>query len=282
MIKFRDQVPSVYSKASRDFQYLGWLIDIVLNYIKHNVDNLYDLPNTQANPKLTELLAMTLGFKVRRNYDSAQLKALVAVLPRILRFKGTKTAIDIVGNALLSASGASGKFSSKISDSNSYELEVIFPIDLIDVALFTDLLPYILPVGMTCHIIRRNEEQFNCDTELDYEDKIVATWVSDLDYEDKEAQIAPGLSNMFAVGETDPAFSNYFDSNVNKLNIGLLDNSIIPMVFRPMEHTASENSNKDTDDSYTLEQNEYGYTVVIDKYTQETVDGDTTTIIGGD
>ena len=76
MIKFANQVPSVYPSASRDFQYLGWLIDIVLNSVKHNVDDLYDLPNNQADIKLTELLALTLGFKVKRNYDQKQLSAL--------------------------------------------------------------------------------------------------------------------------------------------------------------------------------------------------------------
>ena len=69
MIKFREQVPSVYTNASRDFQYLSWLIDVVLNSVKHNVDTIYDLPNVKHDAKLSELLAMTLGFKVKRNYD---------------------------------------------------------------------------------------------------------------------------------------------------------------------------------------------------------------------
>ena len=90
MIKFKNLVPSVYPNASRDFQYLCWLIDIVLNSVKHTVDDLYDLPNSKADPKLTELLAMTLGFKVKRNYDQDQLRALVAALPRILKYKGLR------------------------------------------------------------------------------------------------------------------------------------------------------------------------------------------------
>ena len=49
MIKFYEQVPAVYPSASRDFQYLCWLIDIVLNSVKHNVDDLYDLPNSKTS-----------------------------------------------------------------------------------------------------------------------------------------------------------------------------------------------------------------------------------------
>ena len=132
MIKFYDQVPSVYPNASRDFQYLCWLIDIVLNNVKHNVDDMYDLPNSKTDPRLTELLAMTLGFKVKRNYNQKQLAALVAALPKILKYKGTETAITYAGNALIAASGAIGNFKSKIVDG---ELQVTLPEDLVDTAL---------------------------------------------------------------------------------------------------------------------------------------------------
>ena len=40
MIKLQELTPSVYYEQSRDFQFIGRLYDIVLNYIKTNADNL--------------------------------------------------------------------------------------------------------------------------------------------------------------------------------------------------------------------------------------------------
>lgn len=236
LIKFQEQVPSIYPSASRDFQYLGWLINIVLNSVKHNVDDLYDLPNSKADPRLTELLAMTLGFKVKRNYNQEQLKALVAALPRILKYKGTKTAIDMAGNALIAASGAIGDFTSEVSDG---ELTVTLPKSLIDISLFTDLLPYILPAGMTCHIVRKNQVDKNYQTKLVQQNSMLAEWVPDLGWDDTKHTVT-GLANMFSTGYSFEPYANFIDNEGNRplndklisnnrvLNTGLLDNNIIP------------------------------------------------------
>lgn len=240
MIKFNEQVPSVYPSASRDFQYLSWLIDIVLNSVKHNVDRLYDLPNVKTDARLNELLAMTLGFKVKRNYDQKQLAALVAVLPRILKYKGTQTAVDVAGNALIAAAGAVGSFSGTVTDG---ELKVMLPKDLIDISLFTDLLPYILPAGMTCRIIRTNQVQQGNITKLGYQDIMLAEWIQDLDW-DTTKQNSTGLATMFDVPNTpdeqEPTFANFKNSNPEVFNAGLLDNSTIPMVTAPMSHPLPE------------------------------------------
>ena len=242
MIKFCDCVPSVYPNASRDFQFLSRLIDIVLNSVKHNVDDVYDLPNSAADHKLTELLAMTLGFKVKRNYDKNQLRALVAALPRILKYKGTKTAVDMAGNALISASGASGDFLSEIVDG---ELKVYFPLDLVDITLFTDLLDYILPAGMTYHLVRENRENRTHETKLSYDDrKLLASFVPDVSF-DADTISVVGLSSMFDQNNSF-TLANFIDSNISAPNVGLLDNSIIPMLIYPLvnnsEYTTELNS----------------------------------------
>ena len=160
MINLYNQVPSVYTSASRDFQYMCWLFNIVLNSVKHNVDGLYTLPNIGSDPKLTELLAMTLGFKVKRNYDEKQLTALVTILPTVLKYKGTKKAIEMAARALVKATGSLGEAKVSIKDT---VVEVTLPKDLIDVSLFLDLLDYILPAGMSCRVIRKNEESNDID-----------------------------------------------------------------------------------------------------------------------
>ena len=269
MIKFSNQVPSVYTNTSRDFQYLCWLFDIVLNSVKHNVDNIYNLPNNKAEPKLTELLALTLGFKIKRNYDQNQLSALVAALPRILKYKGTKTAVDMAGNALIAASGASGYFKSETCDDTDEldkgELRVTFPVGLIDISLFTDLLEYILPAGMTCKIVRKNEMLQTTTTELKYEDSSIANWIHDLDWqpEDQPNSTLPGLANMFDVYSRDANFSNYL-RNTDMPNVGLLDNTIIPNIYGPMT-----GSYQPAEAGYTVEQNSDGTAVIIEECAEE-------------
>jgi hypothetical protein len=152
MIKIKDQLPSIYYDASRDFQILGHLYEVVLNYTKTNADMLYLLPNgIEADTRSTEMLATTLGFRLKRNYDKEQLAALVSIFPRLLKIKGTKGAVDLAGNALVKASGLPGTFT---SDLKGHVLTVKIPIELSDITLFMDLLPYILPFGIRVSIIR--------------------------------------------------------------------------------------------------------------------------------
>ena len=218
MIKFREQVPSVYTDASRDFQYLTWLFDIVLNSVKHNVDSIYDLPNIKVGSRLTELLAMTLGFKVKRNYDQKQLAALVAVLPRVLKYKGTEIAIDTVCNALIGASGSTGNHSTSIANN---ELKITLPKGLIDVSLITDLIPYILPAGMTYRIERKDQIVRGFIDNYYQGGTVCAKWVPDIALDNTE--MVTGLSAMFNP-ETDknPVFANFTDQVNIAPNIGLL------------------------------------------------------------
>ena len=234
MIKFFDQVPTIYPSASLDFQYLGWLINIVLNSVKHNVDDLYDLPNTKMDPRLTELLAMTLGFKVKRNYDKKQLAALVSIIPSILKCKGTIKAIDMACNALLIASGVTGIARINIQEGSNC-LEVMLPEDLVDITLFMDLLPYILPAGMACKIVRKTQVQLGLNTEVAYEDILRADWYYDLDLSSKvdekelSKHYATGLATLFDVdANNSPTFAGILADNT--LNEGLLSNSVIPLL----------------------------------------------------
>lgn len=230
MIKFSEQVPSIYPNASRDFQYLGWLIDIVLNSVKHNVDSLYQLPILTDDVKIAELLAMTLGFKVKRNYDKKQLAALVSILPSILKYKGTISAITTAAEALVKASGAIGDFRCEV---NGAQIEVILPEELVDTTLFIDLLEYILPAGMTCRITRDTQfKRILDDILVSHYDKVHFEHCSELEW--TETNESTGLSVLMTTPATmQPAaitanFSN--TDNAYTLNSGLFSNTVIPIL----------------------------------------------------
>ncbi len=152
MINIKNQIPSIYYDASRDFQVLGHLFEVVLNYSKTNADMMYLLPSKlEADTRATELLALSLGFKLKRNYDKDQLAALVSIFPQLLKIKGTLRAVDLAGNALVKAAGVPGTFACELAD---HILTIKIPQELSDITLFLDLLPYIIPFGIRVSIIR--------------------------------------------------------------------------------------------------------------------------------
>ena len=228
MINFYDLVPSVYTKASRDFQYLSWLFNIVLNSVKHNVDDMCNIPHVGYDPKLSELLALTLGFKLKRNYDQEQLAALVEILPSVLRYKGTLKAVEVAANALISAAGSLGE--SLIELDNNTTLRVTLPEDLsIDITLFLDLLDYILPAGMTCRVIRANIAKRDLLTVVGYSDNLRYDLVDDLSWDSYDHSI--GLATLF-----DPAHNDMGEFVANLVgpelepNTGLFNNTVIPVL----------------------------------------------------
>lgn len=250
MIKLYDQVPQVYNNASRDFQYLSRLYDIVLNYVKHNIDDMYDLPTCLDNTKVAELLSLTLGFKIRRNYDQKQLAALVSILPNILKCKGTITAVNLAANAILKAANTQGTYLSSVENN---VLHVILPEDTVDTNLFLDILPYILPAGISVNIIKRTVILSTLETEAGYESTLKAALFKDYQFAslygssvpgalwksetylkdtDKDSIIDTGIG--FSTGMYPPDYHYVLGTDTLRdpylPNSGLLENDIIPVL----------------------------------------------------
>ena len=152
LIKFQDLTPEVYYKRSRDFQYIGRLFDLVLNNAKMNTDIISSLPlNPDMDPRLLDLLALTLGFKSKHEYNTKQLAALCSIFSFVLRNKGSKLAIETACNALLNAEGITKGASIEVSNQT---VSIFLPSELSDLNLLKDLLNYILPAGMSCSIVQ--------------------------------------------------------------------------------------------------------------------------------
>lgn len=170
MIKLQELTPSVYYEQSRDFQFIGRLYDIVLNYIKTNADNLYTLPiGKNMDEKLLNLLAFTLGFQSKHHYNSKQLLAICSVLPLILKNKGSLNAILIAVNSILYAEGINQALDYEFKDNN---LVLYLSPDLSDLTLLKDIMIYILPAGIGCDMIKEIQSVNKIETILTTKDEV--------------------------------------------------------------------------------------------------------------
>jgi hypothetical protein len=176
MIKLQNYTPEIYYKESRDFQFIGRLFDLVLNDLKTNADLLGHIPlSPNSDDKLLELLALTLGFKPRHQYNAKQLKAVCSVFMEILRHKGSIQALRIACEALFNAMDIDQAFDySFTKDKANTELNLYISSEFEDIAILNDLLAYVLPAGMSCNIIK--ELHIVTDSNTNIGVKNTATW----------------------------------------------------------------------------------------------------------
>ena len=174
MIKLQDLTPRVYYEQSRDFQFIGRLYDIVLNYVKTNADNLYTLPiGKNMDEKLLNLLAFTLGFQSKHHYNSKQLLAICSVLPLILKNKGSLNAILIAVNSILYAEGINQALDYEFKNNN---LVLYLSQDLSDLTLLKDIMIYILPAGIGCDMIKEIQSVNKIETILTTKDEVTVAY----------------------------------------------------------------------------------------------------------
>lgn len=176
MIKLQNYTPEIYYKESRDFQFIGRLFDLVLNAVKTDTDLLYHIPlSTDSDEKLLDLLAMTLGFKPKHQYNSKQLKAVCSVLSEILRNKGSIKALKIACEALFNSMDVAQELDYDFTEGvANTELNLYIPADFEDITILSDLLSYVLPAGMSCNIVKELHIRMTTTTELGLSS--TATW----------------------------------------------------------------------------------------------------------
>jgi len=154
MIKVKNLVPTIYYNKSRDFQVLGRVFEVLYNYAKTGADLVL---NSYEDIKMLDLLAKTLGFNSKHNYNTDDLVTLCNTFILILRNKGSKKSIEDAVTALLNAQHIESKFfvNDLYNESGvkEHSLEIYIPSDLTDLILLEDLFDYILPAGYTYRFI---------------------------------------------------------------------------------------------------------------------------------
>ena len=172
MIKLQDYTPDVYYNESRDFQFIGRLYDIILNYVKTNADLLYELPlSDNSDSQFIELLAFTLGFQPKHKYTAKHLRAICSVFSDILRNKGTIQSVLIACYAIFNAEGIDGGVEYELLN-NSTHFKLYLPPELKDTTLLVDVLNYIIPAGMSFDLTKTVLLTGNATTEVNITDTL--------------------------------------------------------------------------------------------------------------
>ena len=170
MIKLQNMTPAIYYDKSRDFQYIGRLYDIVLNAVKTDIDSIKYINDIDTcDSTLLNLLALTLGFKIKHDYNAVQLRAICSVLAVILRNKGSIKAVTTACDAILAAEGI--QEAADFSFDNGL-LTIYLPYTLSDTVLIEDLLDYILPAGICCTIVKELKIKTKATTKIGLQDTV--------------------------------------------------------------------------------------------------------------
>jgi hypothetical protein len=174
MIRLQNLTPEVYYKESRDFQFLGRLFDLVLNSVKTEADLLYNIPlSDNSDTKLLELLAMTLGFKPKHQYNARQLKAICSVFSEILKNKGSIKSLKIACEALFNAMDINQELDYDFTEgTDKTELNLYISQEFEDLIILNDLLGYIIPAGMSYNIIREFHIKNTSNTNIGLSDTV--------------------------------------------------------------------------------------------------------------
>ena len=164
-MRVENLVPQVYYKESRDFAFIGRLIELTINYMKTAADNVDVNLTENIDNYLLQLLADNLGFKLRHNYNTKDLLYVCTSLYTLYKNKGSKKAIAEAVQLLINSQNIKQKV---VWDANlrwdtvkEKNLILEIPDKLSDVILIEDLFDYILPAGVTYSFVRISSEAYN-------------------------------------------------------------------------------------------------------------------------
>lgn len=155
MLQIREYVPDIYYNSSRDFQLLAHLFDVVLNAVKTDTDQLVSLPlSVDSDDRLLDLMAFTFGLRFDRSkYTAAQIRNICSVAPELIKTKGSLRSIELLCTAVLRAEGLNDDCTIEVATNNA-AITIILPANSTCKDILFEVLPYILPAGMTFNIVQ--------------------------------------------------------------------------------------------------------------------------------
>ena len=102
IFRTQENVPHIYPNKSRDFQLLCRVKDYSLGATRQLIDTIPTISATsEISDRLLPLLANKLGLFNIKNIDNRTLRHLCLTFPSIIKWKGSKRAIEMAVNAWL-------------------------------------------------------------------------------------------------------------------------------------------------------------------------------------
>lgn len=185
-MKFDKLIPQVYYKESRDFSYIGRLVEILINYMKTNSDIVNINTNSEnIDSNILNLLAMTLGFETKHKYLTKDLIYVCSSFTELVKNKGTKASIEAAIQLLLTSQGIDDVFIIQEDENDPYNFILRVPEKLTDTILLEDLFEYILPAGVTYTLLRA--KGFKNIPQSDIYDRSEVVNAGNMNYDDATA-----------------------------------------------------------------------------------------------
>lgn len=201
MIRTEYLVPEIYTRESRSFQLFGHLYDLIANYSKMCIDSMENNPiSKNTDYKLLDLMTSTIGFESKHNYNVADLFALCLSFETIIKYKGSKTAIEYACNVLLNSQGIDVEAIVDYSGNPDYLVSIYIPSTLTDIILLEDLFDYILPAGFNYEFVVIEEKDIGT-TELTTKDSITAQAYTDGIGDDSVGTISKGTGEAITIDD---------------------------------------------------------------------------------
>lgn len=172
MIRLQENVPEIYTKASRDFQLFCRTYDLVDNAVRFNVKSTRTLLDPlSVSDRMLPLLATRVGFFPKTEYNTYALRLIISVFPYMMRWKGTKKAIEIALYTILKAEKHYGKVTISFDNNLDSTIVIYSDVAITNELLLRDVLSYILPIGYDLYI-RYSRPYSPKTTQLIFDDSV--------------------------------------------------------------------------------------------------------------
>ena len=123
------------------------MLDVIFNGIRFDSTMIGKLINTDSCPgEMLPLLKTKLGFFTNKRFLDDELREILKAFPYLIRWKGSKKAIESATYLFLRAMKLHTESFVKI-DNENYIIEVNIMSSVIDTSILDEIFKYILPIG---------------------------------------------------------------------------------------------------------------------------------------
>lgn len=156
MFRFENKTPYYLNNNSRDFQLMNRLMDSVFMGQRGDIHTILNLNSPhKCKNSILDLLAKKVGFFTDKYIDDNVLRYIISSFQIAVKNKGTEYGIMQAVTAILKAENSVEKPQITINrqdlqqSSNSYQVQIFTPIQIINKIALEEFLKYVIPIGWT-------------------------------------------------------------------------------------------------------------------------------------